>query len=203
MESVGAVTLGVLMAFALMLTAVPVMAEDGAQTKELHKIELALEDLREGDMSAEVREQARELEHRARELRSMAREHQKQGHVEELRAKLNKVNQRIEELEGQDLSPEGTPDRWEWLESARVNRAEIIGAIERGMSGEEPPRRRENLRGNLEELNSAIARLEDQGLSPEGTPDRWEALERFRGQREKIVAELERGRGGFCRRVQL
>ncbi|MAF10436.1 hypothetical protein CMK11_08290 [Candidatus Poribacteria bacterium] len=199
-KTVGAISLGVLMTFTFMLTAVRAMAEDGERTEELHKIELALEDLRAGDMGPEAKEQAQELEHRAQELRSMAAEKKEKAKQREVRlkvlhGKLEKLNQRIEELEGQDLSPEGTPDRWEWLESARVNRAEIVGAIERGMAGKERPRNADHLRGNLEELNHAIAKLEDQDLSPEGTPDRWELLEKYNEQRREIIAALERGRG--------
>lgn len=191
--TLGASALGVLAALTLVLVADSARAERNEATEELHKIELALEELRSRDMNDEARERAQELEKRAEKLRDMASKRNQEEWVSDLRAKLGRINKGIAEFEGQDLSPERTPDRWEALEKLKVNRAEIIGALERGRDGGDHRERDEQVRANLSEFDHAIRKLEEQDLSAEGTPDRWDQLQNLRERRAKLAAELDHG----------
>ncbi|MEO2004672.1 MAG: hypothetical protein ABGY41_11295, partial [Candidatus Poribacteria bacterium] len=196
----GASALGVLAALTLVLAADTALAERDEATEELHKIELALEELRSRDMNDEAHERAQELEKRAHKLRDMASKRNQEEWVKDLRAKLERINKGIAEFEGQDLSAEGTPDRWEPLERLPATRAEIVGALERGRGGADHRGRDERVRANLSEFDHAIRKLEEQDLSAERTPDRWDQLQNLRKRREKLSAELdhgsERGRRG-------
>ena len=70
-----------------------------------------------------------------------------------------------------------------------------VGAIQEALyEREHEPSRSEN-RARLEELDRAIAKLREQDLSPEGTPDRWDILHRRIGQRRELAEALERHGG--------
>jgi len=174
-------------ASALMMTA---PAEAGQAAEELRKAEAALEKMVDRNLTEEEATEAAELKKRVEALRGEATE-EEQGRARELRAKFADINERIEELEAQDLSAEGTPDRWEILTNLRAQRQELKQWFERGSRREDPERREANLRANIEEYSHAIANLEDQNLSAEGTPDQWATLQNHRAKRKELINALE------------
>ncbi len=105
---------------------------------------------------------------------------------DDLRERLEEVNQAIAELERQDLSPDGTPDRWEWLRNHRAQRMEIMDALQRG-SGEQRDGGAERLRGVEMRMESLRAKVGDRD---------WTDEERGQMKRlEDIAAELRESMG--------
>ena len=163
--------------------------EAGEVADELRKAEAALAEMAGRNLTDEQATEAAQLEKRVEKLRSKAAEEEP---AYKLRTKYGEVQKRIEELESQDLSAEGTPDRWELLTDLKAQRQELGQAIESGPRRENPERREASLRANIEEYSHAIANLEDQGLSAEGTPDRWATLQSHRAKRKELINALER-----------
>jgi hypothetical protein len=191
MKATGAWVLVCVMATAcvLMMTA---RAEAGEAGEQLRKAEIALEKLGGRDLTEGEAAEAGKLRKRIEKLRDQAAE-EEGARAYEARVKYEEIHERIEELEAQDLSAEGTPDRWEILTNLRAQRQELKQWFERTSRRGNPARSQANLRANLEELNHAIAELEAQDLSAEGTPDRWEWLQNHRARRKETIHALESG----------
>jgi hypothetical protein len=108
--------------------------------------------------------------------------------TERLHGELQEIEQALAELHGSDAATEEQRGHAQELQQRAGTIREILADRE-----DEPSRGA--LEGQLEELNGAIAELREQDLSPEGTPDRWEVLQRLVNQRRELVASME-GEGG-------
>ncbi|MEO2005746.1 MAG: hypothetical protein ABGY41_16800, partial [Candidatus Poribacteria bacterium] len=117
---------------------------------------------------------------------------QEEASREQLHGQLQEIEHALADLDRSDAAT------YEQREQAKVllHRA---GAIQEALSDREHEASRSNSRARLEELDRAIAKLREQDLSPEGTPDRWEILQRRIGQRRELAASMER-RGSDERR---
>ena len=118
---------------------------------------------------------------------------QEEASTEQLHGELQEIEHALAELNRSDSA---TPDQREQAKELQ-HRA---GTIQEILSDREHEPSRGNLRGQFEELNHEIERLREQDLSPEGTPDRWDVLQRLLNQRREVGAALER-QGGDKRRT--
>ncbi|MAF09887.1 hypothetical protein CMK11_05485 [Candidatus Poribacteria bacterium] len=108
--------------------------------------------------------------------------------TERLHGELREIEQALAELHGSDAATEEQREHAKELQQRAGTIQEILADRE-----DEPPRT--EFQAQLEEFDRAIADLREQDLSPEGTPDRWEVLQRLVNQRREFVASMER-RGG-------
>ncbi|MBT3271307.1 hypothetical protein HN371_29485 [Candidatus Poribacteria bacterium] len=106
--------------------------------------------------------------------------------TERLHGELQEIEHALAELDQAHAATDEQHERAGELQ----DRSDTIRKI---LADREPSRT--EFQAQLEEFDRAIAKLREQDLSPEGTPDRWEVLQRLVNRRREFVASME-GRGG-------